>query len=119
MKQVSNISSTKQVITILLGIVLAFVLGVGQTGYFNKEITKPAVEQDANTDEDTAEEVVLVQAVNVIASTVQLHISHVLYFISETIFSDSPKSTVSYLEKPYLETYLNIIFRQIISPNAP
>ena len=119
MKRKSNISAVKQISTILLGVVIAVVLGFGQTGFFNQEITKPAVEQDSNSNEDTTEEVVLVQSVNAIASIAQLHISHVLYFISETILSDSPKITIDYLEKPYLETYLNIIFRQIISPNAP
>ncbi|MDH5476241.1 MAG: hypothetical protein OEX22_11155 [Cyclobacteriaceae bacterium] len=119
MNSTSNISKFKQIATLLLGVFIAFIIGFGNDGYFTSTIEKTSVEQKNNEGSDTTEELVLISAVNAITVTVQLHITHVFYFISENILSNSSKVTENYLEMPHVETYLNMVFRQIISPNAP
>ncbi|MDH5367492.1 MAG: hypothetical protein OEW67_10925 [Cyclobacteriaceae bacterium] len=119
MKDISNISKSKQFATLLLGVLIAFVLGIGETGYLNSEFTKSTVEQENNDEKDSAEKIEVISSVNAITASVLLHITHIFYFISENVLSDSSKISANYLEKPYLETYLSMVFKQIISPNAP
>lgn len=119
MKDISNISNSKQIVTLLLGVLIAFVLGIGEVGYLNPDFAKVTIEQEGNCKEDTTEKIAVISTVNAITASVLLHITHIFYFISENVLSNSPKISANYLEKPYLETYLSMVFRQIISPNAP
>jgi hypothetical protein len=118
MKETSTIGTTKRIGTIALGIVIAFVLGFGQGDFFNGNIAKAETEQ-STSDDESKEEVVIVQAVNAISTTVQLHVTHLLYFISENILTDGPKVDAGFFEKLSIDGYVNVIIRHIISPNAP
>ena len=102
-----------------MGVLIAMVLGMGQVNYLTDTVEKPTVEQNEDENQDTSDEIIIVSAVDAISTSAQLVISHVFYFISENILSDSPKINSGYFEKPYLVSYLTTIFRQIISPNAP
>ena len=103
----------------MLGLLIAVLLGVGQVNSYSNDLAKHAVEQDADADTSESADLVMVSTVDALASSVLSLISHVFYFISENIVSEQADIASVYLEKPYLETYLNTIFRQIISPNAP
>ena len=117
MKRLAPISNLKRPATITLGVIIALILSVGQGGYFQNASFISSVEVPSSENDD--QEVVMVQAVHAIASTVQHFVANALYFISELVFADEPKLLDAYLDTPYLETYLSTIFRQIISPNAP
>ena len=118
MKITSYISKSKQAGTVLLGMVVAIILSFGQGGFLAAEETKVPTEQNT-TDEEAAEEVLIVQAVNAITTTLQLQVTHFLYFISENILADGSKVDARFFEKISIDGYVNVILRQIISPNAP
>lgn len=118
MKLIRNISDLNPLPTLLAGVLLAIVL-VGNQVNYDPQRTTITVEQATDDDGNNANEVVMVQVVDAIASFVEIHLIPVFYFISENLLADSQNITSSYFEKPNLATYLDFIFRQIISPNAP
>lgn len=107
--------------TLVIGVLLAVILVSNQiiSHYQENSVKEITKSQDASTDEDSAAEVSFIQAVDAISSSVQMSLTHVFYFINEILLSDGSENITGYFEGPYLETYLNTIFRQIISPNAP
>lgn len=116
----ATISNYKQLSTLILGLVMALVITVGQvTANNTSDKIQTQEQQDQQTDNDQAEEMLVLKAADAISTSVQVSLTHHYYFISEIIFDDQSKTDGWHIETPVLTTFMHTLFRQIISPNAP
>ena len=71
------------------------------------------------TDEDNAEEQFVLKSTSMVSPSAQTHIHHVFYEIMDIEYDTKQDQFRDFQSPIDSESYLRIIFRWVISPNAP
>lgn len=103
---------------LVVGILAALTILSGQV--YNIRISPPVeISQEETADTDDQPEQTTIKAVDAVATTANVNLTHQFYFISEILHKEENHEESTYFELPKLSTFFTTLFRQIISPNAP
>ena len=119
MANMSNISKINHTVLLGLGILTICTILFGQvytTQFTSSEEIKTYQESSSNTD---AQQQIIVKVVDAIATTTHASLIHSFYFIKEIIHTKKNHEENSRFALPKCNTLFTVLFRQIISPNAP
>jgi hypothetical protein len=108
-------SKIREIFTLAAGLLAAVVIVLMQVCVFETE----QKEASPSTENTPQEQVMLSATHDALLQVSALELHHHFYFIAEIVLDDTTRSElVERLTQPVV-TYLQVLFRRIISPNAP
>ena len=113
----------REIGTILIGIVAALIILVGQVSYYSIQMDAVAqqnIEESAATSDDTGnQEELRIFSNDAVSTFVQFHFNQILHFITN-IYSEALEQVWVHVEERVTPiVYFETLFQRIISPNAP